>query len=164
MTPFGSIVESSGSDGAMEKNQLKHSDRDVAVDSPKHGDDTVKTDDGYLDFAKTRQSTLTKPAKDKEDEANLASDFESETDIPAGDSDEEYIPDEEELKLSFRDDEHFLLDDSKIETVDDVSIATKKTRSPKVKVVKKTRRIYQTVHDDGDDRAFQIRIRYCYDF
>ena len=163
MTPFGSIVESSASDGAMEKNWLKHSDRDVAVDSPKHGDDTVKTDDGDLDLAETGQSTLTKPAKDK-DEANFASEFERETDIPAGDSDEEYIPDEEELKLSFQDDEHFLPDDSRIETVDDVSIATKKTRSPKVKAVKKTRRIYQTVHDDGDDRAFQIRIRYCYDF
>ena len=154
MTPFGSIVESTGGNAVVENNQLKHD----AVDTTEHGDNTGRTVDGEHNFVETGQSPLAKPL-DK-DESSLASEFGSEADVPAADSDEEYIPDEQELKLSFRDDEHVLPEDNVLNAADDVAMTTKKTRSPKAKVVKKTKRAYQTVYDDGDDRMFQIRIRY----
>ena len=154
MTPFGSVVESTGGNAIVKNDQLKHD----AVDTTEYGDNTGRTVDGEQDFVETGQSSQTKSLE--KDESSMPSEFGSKADAPAADSDEEYIPDEEELKLSFRDDEHVLPEDNVLNAADDVAMTTKKTRSPKAKVVKKTKRAYQTVHDDGDDRMFQVRIRY----
>ena len=163
MTPFGSKVASYGdNDSVIETDQLKH----TGIDGTKHGDDTGSADQsgGRHNLADIGLCTLTNPVPNtNKDDPHLTSDFDGEANIPVVDSDEDYIPDEEELKLSFRDDEHYLPKDDSVEPMDEITIATKKTRSPKKKVAKKTNRVYQSVKDDGDDRTYQIRIRYGHD-
>ncbi len=157
MTPFGSTIASYGDnvdDGVVETDQLKHTSMDDTIETTKHNGDNCSAgdDDGDHNLTDDGQYDLTNPVP--------TSDFSSEADVPTVDSDEDYIPDEEELKLSFRDDEHFLPKDNLVEPVDDVTIATKKTKSPKTKVEKKNKKVYQSIKDDGDDRTYQIRIRY----
>ncbi|CAB3980805.1 Hypothetical predicted protein [Paramuricea clavata] len=161
MTPFGSKVASYGdNDSVIETDQLKH----TGIDGTKHGDDTGSADQsgGRHNIGDIGLSTLKNPVPNKDD-PHLTLDFDGKANIRVVDSDEDYIPDEEELKLSFRDDEHFLPKGDSVEPMDEVTIATKKTRSPKKKVAKKTNRVYQSVKDDGDDRTYQIRIRYGHD-
>jgi hypothetical protein len=139
MTPFGSTItkqDDMDGDGITGINQIKN----TSIDAPIGGDHDL-VDVGHS--ATTRPVTTTIK--------NLASP--GDEDVPVVDSDEDYIPDDEELKLSFKDDEHFMPED--IEPVDDVTITTTKTNK-----AKKSKRLYQSIKDDGDDRTYQIRIRY----
>ena len=150
MTPFGSMVEKNN--GGTE---TFHSSK---IDSIEYGDDTGTPNDAGTMKLGGAKSDLEQVDVD-EDAAPFSSDFDIEVDKPMVDSDEEYVPNEEELKLSFRDDEHFLPDDDLAEPIEEVSMASKKMRIPKDKTVKKSKRIIQSVKDDGDDRTYKIRIR-----
>ena len=156
MTPFGSLVKDFDGIGSghvvTESDQLKrdHEIIDSTISTNDDGNDSSKTGEYYDDSGLN--------------DSNLESDFDSEEKVGEVESDEEYIPDDEELKLSFRDDEHFMPDDDLDEPVHDVKVVTKEKHGLKGKVIKKTKKGKHLVKDDGDNRTYQIRIRYTADF
>ena len=139
MTPFGTTITKHGDFDGDDINETDNIN--TGIDAS--GDNNLMLDVG--------QSDLTK------DLPPLAS--HSEEGAPV-DSDEDYIPDDEELKLSFNDDEQFMPEDDLVEPMDDITIPSKKTKTKTKTKAKKSKRLYQSIKDDGDDRAYQIRIRY----
>ncbi|XP_028395196.1 DNA excision repair protein ERCC-6-like [Dendronephthya gigantea] len=150
MTPFGSTVEKYDSDA-----ETFNSSRS---DGTKCGDNAGTSDDaGRMKLDGTKSNL--KQIDTNEDEALLSSDPDIEINEPTVDSDEEYIPNEDDLKLSFQDDEHVLPEDDLEEPIGEASMATNKVQIPQNKAGKKSKRMTQSVKDDGDDRAYKIRIR-----
>ena len=87
---------------------------------------------------------------------------EKDNNVPQLESDDDYIPDDEELKLSWKE-ELIMSDDGTTQPEEHVklSVKAKKKKKHKSKPVKKTAKLHRTTRDDGDDRLFQKRIRYC---
>lgn len=176
MTPFGSAVATSSDNacrGITRTDQFINEntdgnvgcEKDDAIELTNRADDiTHNTARCSGDLADVHHSDLTCSILDEDkDDVPLTSDNEETLNIPSVDSDEDYIPDDEELKLSLREDERFMLEPVSVEPVDDATVKTKKRRSGKTsKEPKKTKRVNlnRSVKDDGDDRTYQIRIRY----
>ena len=124
--------------GSMSDSELGGNGEDI--------DDDQANDDGDYDFF---------GGLDNEDNDNI---------LPL-ESDDDYIPDDEELKLSWKDDQ-FLPDHGttslEAEKGPRPTMKAKKSKKRKKKQVKKTKRLHRSTKDDGDDNLYQMRIRYLF--
>lgn len=181
MTPFGGMVIKHAANVGLDYGEEHYEDNNVTI-SLKNSNSIC----GQLDQKDSEAGTpstiigvcSTGDKKDDDDDTGIVKDdhgvdqdlkfgttsllsdidYEAGINDPTVESDDDYIPDDEELKLSFMDDEHFLPED--FQHIDDVPVKTKKRKCQKEKVTKKAKRLQKSVKDDGDDRTYQIRIRY----